>query len=96
MLVTALTMYTIQLLIMCAPDSIRPFAAHNAQAVNSSNIHNVILPNMHEVEIDIRQRMNQLCAACLKDAHRRDDSQSDDADSDRDLCSTPSSAFCTL
>jgi hypothetical protein len=48
--------YTMKLLSMCAPEMLRPLAAHNTKAIIENQLHRVILPNLHDVERIIRNR----------------------------------------
>ena len=48
--------YTMKLLSVCAPEMLRPLAAHNTKAIIEKQFHRVILPNLHDVEHIIRNR----------------------------------------
>ena len=52
-----LTQYTFKLLSMCAPESLRPLAAHNIQALCADDFCSVILPDWHEVERIVLRRL---------------------------------------
>ena len=58
---TATIKFTMKLLSMCAPETIRPLAAHNMNAIINGQLHNVRLPNLHEVEQTIRMRNSHRC-----------------------------------
>jgi hypothetical protein len=52
--------YTLQLLSLCAPETLRPLADHNMKAVMNDNFRNVILPHLPKVEQIIRNRNSNM------------------------------------
>ena len=52
----AMCKFTLRLLSACAPEALRPFAAHNLQAIMNKDFHRVVLPSLEEVETIVRNR----------------------------------------